>query len=151
MNIWSLSDIQTWAEGERLYISIFIDYFKWENWTENLSKWGRISFRFTIIDIVHELVRLNHFKPEQRQTMSYSSLSFYILAPSVPTCYRSIAFHGFIEELIVNDDPEYQVFPRKFLLVKLCLIIVSKRGWFGSLAKVIVLCCCSLWTHCIVQ
>ena len=107
---------------------IFIDYFKWENWTENLSKWGRISFRFTIIDIVHELVRLNHFKPEQRQTMSYSSLSFYILAPSVPTCYRSIAFHGFIEELVVNDDPEYQVFPSKFLLVKLCLI--NEQGCF---------------------
>ena len=34
---------------------------------------------------------------------------FNISAPSVPSCYKTVAFHGFVEELVVNDDPEYQV------------------------------------------
>jgi hypothetical protein len=34
---------------------------------------------------------------------------FNISAPSIPSCYKTVAFYGFVEELVVNDDPEYQV------------------------------------------
>ncbi len=30
------------------------------------------------------------------------------LAPNVPEGYRSQFINGFVEELVVNDDPEYQ-------------------------------------------
>lgn len=29
-------------------------------------------------------------------------------ATSVPRCYRAVMVHGFVEELVVNEDPEYQ-------------------------------------------
>ncbi len=29
--------------------------------------------------------------------------------PSVPSGYSVASIHGFVEELVVNDDPEYQV------------------------------------------
>uniref|UniRef100_A0A9J7YNN8 C2 domain-containing protein 5 n=1 Tax=Cyprinus carpio carpio TaxID=630221 RepID=A0A9J7YNN8_CYPCA len=29
-------------------------------------------------------------------------------ATSIPRCYRAIMVHGFVEELVVNEDPEYQ-------------------------------------------
>lgn len=29
-------------------------------------------------------------------------------ATSVPKCYRAVIIHGFVEELVVNEDPEYQ-------------------------------------------
>lgn len=34
----------------------------------------------------------------------YSNFS----GPSIPPGYRATAVHGFVEELVVNDDPEYQ-------------------------------------------
>ena len=27
---------------------------------------------------------------------------------SIPKCYRAVIIHGFVEELVVNEDPEYQ-------------------------------------------
>jgi len=27
----------------------------------------------------------------------------------LPECYRTLAIHGFVEEMVVKDDPEYQV------------------------------------------
>ena len=35
--------------------------------------------------------------------------SVHFSAARVPTCYNLVAIHGFVEELVVNDDPEYQV------------------------------------------
>lgn len=29
-------------------------------------------------------------------------------ATSIPQCYRAVMVHGFVEELVVNEDPEYQ-------------------------------------------
>lgn len=31
-----------------------------------------------------------------------------MLATSIPRCYRAAMVHGFVEELVVNEDPEYQ-------------------------------------------
>ncbi|XP_052321826.1 C2 domain-containing protein 5 isoform X5 [Oncorhynchus keta] len=31
-----------------------------------------------------------------------------VLATSIPRCYRATLVHGFVEELVVNEDPEYQ-------------------------------------------
>jgi len=33
------------------------------------------------------------------------------VGPEVPRCYSTEAVHGFVEELVVNDDPEYKVGP----------------------------------------
>ena len=40
----------------------------------------------------------------------YHSVKFelYISACSVPSGHKALAIHGFVEELVVNDDPEYQ-------------------------------------------
>eukprot|EP00070_Physeter_catodon_P039998 XP_028346892.1 C2 domain-containing protein 5 isoform X9 [Physeter catodon] len=32
----------------------------------------------------------------------------YPKATSIPKCYRAVIIHGFVEELVVNEDPEYQ-------------------------------------------
>lgn len=32
----------------------------------------------------------------------------YTAATSIPQCYRAVMVHGFVEELVVNEDPEYQ-------------------------------------------
>lgn len=32
----------------------------------------------------------------------------FILAPIIPYGYHAQVIHGFVEELVVNDDPEYQ-------------------------------------------
>lgn len=34
---------------------------------------------------------------------------FFSLGQAVPDGYRIVAIRGFLEELVVNDDPEYQV------------------------------------------
>lgn len=31
-----------------------------------------------------------------------------MVATSIPRCYRAAMVHGFVEELVVNEDPEYQ-------------------------------------------
>lgn len=41
--------------------------------------------------------------------MPYVFLSYFFLtATSIPKCYRAVIIHGFVEELVVNEDPEYQ-------------------------------------------
>lgn len=32
----------------------------------------------------------------------------YLVATAIPRCYRAVMVHGFVEELVVNEDPEYQ-------------------------------------------
>lgn len=36
------------------------------------------------------------------------SKDLVFLGPMIPPGYRATAVHGFVEELVVNDDPEYQ-------------------------------------------
>lgn len=36
------------------------------------------------------------------------SLCVCMAATSIPKCYRATMVHGFVEELVVNEDPEYQ-------------------------------------------
>ena len=43
---------------------------------------------------------------------------FAYIGSEVPTGYMAQAIHGFVEELVVNDDPEYQVH------VCMCIIIM---------------------------
>lgn len=40
--------------------------------------------------------------------MPYVFLYFFLTATSIPKCYRAVIIHGFVEELVVNEDPEYQ-------------------------------------------
>lgn len=44
-------------------------------------------------------------KSWRRATRAYSTV---FTASGVPYGYRVQAIHGFVEELVVNDDPEYQ-------------------------------------------
>ena len=37
-----------------------------------------------------------------------TKLFLYIVAPNVPEGYRAQFIIGFVEELVINDDPEYQ-------------------------------------------
>lgn len=32
----------------------------------------------------------------------------FIVAPVIPHGYQAQVIHGFVDELVVNDDPEYQ-------------------------------------------
>ena len=41
--------------------------------------------------------------------VSHPSLSLPPSGPQTPSCYTTRAVHGFVEELVVNDDPEYKV------------------------------------------
>lgn len=40
--------------------------------------------------------------------MIVSANVFIILAPTIPQGYQAKIINGFVEELIVDDDPEYQ-------------------------------------------
>lgn len=40
---------------------------------------------------------------------SFLTCSHVVSACAVPACYKALAIYGFVEELVVNDDPEYQV------------------------------------------
>lgn len=39
---------------------------------------------------------------------TYHSLFLLLLAPNIPYGYHAQIIHGFVEELVVDDDPEYQ-------------------------------------------
>lgn len=36
------------------------------------------------------------------------SYAYVLTATSIPKCYRAVIIQGFVEELVVNEDPEYQ-------------------------------------------
>lgn len=38
----------------------------------------------------------------------YNIGKLYILAPNIPYGYHAQMIHGFVEELVVSDDPEYK-------------------------------------------
>ena len=50
-----------------------------------------------------------HDKPLGPQTgLPANNLVFLFAACSVPFGHKALVIHGFVEELVVNDDPEYQ-------------------------------------------
>uniref|UniRef100_A0A8C9U9R9 C2 calcium dependent domain containing 5 n=1 Tax=Scleropages formosus TaxID=113540 RepID=A0A8C9U9R9_SCLFO len=87
-----------------------------------------ISGWFPIYDTIHGirgeisvLVKVELFSDSNRFRQSSCGVKFFSVfcntrdalhlscpAPSIPRCYRLAAVHGFVEELVVNEDPEHQ-------------------------------------------
>ncbi|XP_049885083.1 uncharacterized protein LOC126380027 isoform X2 [Pectinophora gossypiella] len=53
------------------------------------------------------IVKVELFTDFNRYKTSSCGVQFFH-CPSIPPGYKAIAVHGFVEELVVNDDPEYQ-------------------------------------------
>ncbi|XP_053356265.1 C2 domain-containing protein 5 isoform X4 [Clarias gariepinus] len=73
-----------------------------------------ISGWFPIYDTIHGirgeinvLVKVDLFNDLNRFRQSSCGVKFFCTA-SIPRCYRAVMVHGFVEELVVNEDPEYQ-------------------------------------------
>lgn len=73
-----------------------------------------ISGWFPIYDTIHGirgeinvLVKVELFNDLNRFRQSSCGVKFFCTT-SVPQCYRAVMVHGFVEELVVNEDPEYQ-------------------------------------------
>ncbi|XP_053478423.1 C2 domain-containing protein 5 isoform X3 [Ictalurus furcatus] len=73
-----------------------------------------ISGWFPIYDTIHGirgeinvLVKVDLFNDLNRFRQSSCGVKFFCTT-SVPRCYRAVMVHGFVEELVVNEDPEYQ-------------------------------------------
>ncbi|KAF7699406.1 hypothetical protein HF521_004148 [Silurus meridionalis] len=73
-----------------------------------------ISGWFPIYDTIHGIrgeinvkVKVDLFNDLNRFRQSSCGVKFFCTM-SIPRCYRSSMVHGFVEELVVNEDPEYQ-------------------------------------------
>ncbi|XP_061917194.1 C2 domain-containing protein 5 isoform X9 [Entelurus aequoreus] len=73
-----------------------------------------ISGWFPIYDTIHGirgeiniLVKVELFNDLNRFRQSSCGVKFFC-TPSIPRYYRAVMVHGFVEELVVNEDPEYQ-------------------------------------------
>ncbi|XP_074489205.1 C2 domain-containing protein 5 isoform X17 [Sebastes fasciatus] len=73
-----------------------------------------ISGWFPIYDTIHGirgeinvLVKVELFNDLNRFRQSSCGVKFFCTT-SIPRCYRAALVHGFVEELVVNEDPEYQ-------------------------------------------
>ncbi|XP_071385616.1 C2 domain-containing protein 5 isoform X1 [Centroberyx affinis] len=73
-----------------------------------------ISGWFPIYDTIHGirgeinvLVKVDLFNDLNRFRQSSCGVKFFCTM-SIPRCYRAAMVHGFVEELVVNEDPEYQ-------------------------------------------
>ncbi|XP_048024037.1 C2 domain-containing protein 5 isoform X3 [Megalobrama amblycephala] len=56
---------------------------------------------------INVLVKVDLFNDLNRFRQSSCGVKFFCTT-SIPRCYRAIMIHGFVEELVVNEDPEYQ-------------------------------------------
>ncbi|XP_026142869.1 C2 domain-containing protein 5-like isoform X10 [Carassius auratus] len=56
---------------------------------------------------INVLVKVDLFNDLNRFRQSSCGVKFFCTT-SVPRCYRAVLVHGFVEELVVNEDPEYQ-------------------------------------------
>ncbi|KAA0715205.1 C2 domain-containing protein 5 [Triplophysa tibetana] len=56
---------------------------------------------------INVLVKVDLFNDLNRFRQSSCGIKFFCTT-SVPRCYRALMVHGFVEELVVNEDPEYQ-------------------------------------------
>ncbi|KAM7178175.1 C2 domain-containing protein 5 isoform 9-T10 [Macrochelys suwanniensis] len=73
-----------------------------------------ISGWFPIYDTIHGIrgeinvvVKVDLFNDLNRFRQSSCGVKFFCTT-SIPKCYRAVVVHGFVEELVVNEDPEYQ-------------------------------------------
>ncbi|KAK2101828.1 C2 domain-containing protein 5 [Saguinus oedipus] len=76
-----------------------------------------ISGWFPIYDTIHGqlsirgeinvVVKVDLFNDLNRFRQSSCGVKFFCTT-SIPKCYRAVIIHGFVEELVVNEDPEYQ-------------------------------------------
>ncbi|XP_025064314.1 C2 domain-containing protein 5 isoform X3 [Alligator sinensis] len=73
-----------------------------------------ISGWFPIYDTIHGIrgeinvvVKVDLFNDLNRFRQSSCGVKFFCTT-SIPKCYRAVVIHGFVEELVVNEDPEYQ-------------------------------------------
>lgn len=73
-----------------------------------------ISGWFPIYDTIHGIrgeisivVKVDLFNDLNRFRQSSCGVKFFCTT-SIPKCYRAVTIHGFVEELVVNEDPEYQ-------------------------------------------
>ncbi|XP_026855273.2 C2 domain-containing protein 5 isoform X20 [Electrophorus electricus] len=73
-----------------------------------------ISGWFPIYDTIHGirgeinvLVKVDLFNDLNRFRQSSCGVKFFCTT-SIPRCFRAVLIHGFVEELVVNEDPEYQ-------------------------------------------
>uniref|UniRef100_A0A4W3JNR9 C2 calcium dependent domain containing 5 n=1 Tax=Callorhinchus milii TaxID=7868 RepID=A0A4W3JNR9_CALMI len=69
---------------------------------------------FPIYDTIHGIrgeinvmVKVDLFNDLNRFRQSSCGVKFFCTA-SIPKCYKAVTIHGFVEELVVNEDPEYQ-------------------------------------------
>ncbi|XP_062447729.1 C2 domain-containing protein 5 isoform X10 [Rhea pennata] len=53
------------------------------------------------------MVKVDLFNDLNRFRQSSCGVKFFCTT-SIPKCYRAVIIHGFVEELVVNEDPEYQ-------------------------------------------
>ncbi|KAJ8003121.1 hypothetical protein DPEC_G00166080 [Dallia pectoralis] len=74
----------------------------------------RICGWFPIYDTIHGirgeinvLVKVDLFNDLNSFRQSSCGVKFFCTT-SIPRCYRAALVHGFVEELVVNEDPEYQ-------------------------------------------
>ncbi|XP_041982627.1 C2 domain-containing protein 5 isoform X3 [Aricia agestis] len=56
---------------------------------------------------LHVVVKLELFSDFNKYKTSSVGVQFFH-CPMIPPGYQATAIHGFVEELVVNDDPEYQ-------------------------------------------
>ncbi|XP_077597608.1 C2 domain-containing protein 5 isoform X4 [Stigmatopora nigra] len=73
-----------------------------------------ISGWFPIYDTIHGirgeinvLIKVELFNDLNRFRQSSCGVKFFCTT-SIPRYYRAVMVHGFVEELVVNEDPEYQ-------------------------------------------
>lgn len=75
---------------------------------------GSIDGWFPIYDTMHGIrgevsviVKVDFFVDSNKFRQSSCGVQFFYTC-SVPSGHKALAIHGFVEELVVNDDPEYQ-------------------------------------------
>ncbi|XP_057174769.1 C2 domain-containing protein 5 isoform X12 [Ursus arctos] len=56
---------------------------------------------------INVVVKVDLFNDLNRFRQSSCGVKFFCTT-SIPKCYRAVIIHGFVEELVVNEDPEYQ-------------------------------------------
>ncbi|XP_067860821.1 C2 domain-containing protein 5 isoform X10 [Heptranchias perlo] len=56
---------------------------------------------------INVMVKVDLFHDLNRFRQSSCGVKFFCTA-SIPKCYKAVTIHGFVEELVVNEDPEYQ-------------------------------------------
>ncbi|XP_060101891.1 C2 domain-containing protein 5 isoform X8 [Heteronotia binoei] len=73
-----------------------------------------ISGWFPIYDTIHGIrgeinvvVKVDLFNDLNRFRQSSCGVKFFCTT-SIPKCYKAVIIQGFVEELVVNEDPEYQ-------------------------------------------